>query len=217
MVALTAGIETDLLIGAGCVSRIRILLYGPRGGRLRTAFHTRRERGEIEIVEETEYTLSYAVQAAAMRVPFLPMLATLLATDIAAVRPDIRPFSCPLTGSTLLAVPALRVDVAIIHALAADRLGNACLPGQLALDPYLPAIADVTIVTCERVVSTEELATLPGGIRLPGIGVTHVVHAPRGSVPCSCVPDYDLDVSAVLAYADAAADPKRWQRWLQAA
>ena len=217
VVALTAGIETDLLIGAGCVSRIRSCYTGLEFIGFAPHFTRATNAGEIEIVEETEYTLSYAVQAAAMRVPFLPMLATLLATDIAAVRPDIRPFSCPLTGSTLLAVPALRVDVAIFHALAADRLGNACLPGQLALDPYLPAIADVTIVTCERVVGTEELATLPGGIRLPGIGVTHVVHAPRGSVPCSCVPDYDLDVSAVLAYADAAADPKRWQRWLQAA
>jgi glutaconate CoA-transferase subunit A len=86
-----------------------------------------------------------------------------------------------------------------------------------ALDPYLPAIADATIVTAERIVGTDELAALPGGIRLPGMGVTHVVHAPRGSAPCSCAPDYDLDVSAMLAYVDAAADPQRWQRWLQAA
>lgn len=217
IVALTAGIETDLLIGAGCVARIRSCYTGLEFIGFAPHFTRAANAGEIEIVEETEYTLSYAVQAAAMRVPFLPMLDTLLATDIAKVRPDIRPFACPLTGATLLAVPALRVDVAIIHALAADRLGNACLPGQLALDPYLPAIADTTIVTCERIVATEELAALPGGIRLPGIGVTHVVHAPRGSEPCSCAPDYDLDVSAMLAYADAAADPQRWQRWLQAA
>jgi len=217
IVAFTAGIETDLLIGAGCVARLRSCYTGLEFIGFAPHFTRAATTGGIAIVEETEYTLSYAVQAAAMRVPFLPMQATLLATDIAQVRPDLRPFACPLTGTTLLAVPALRVDVAIIHALAADRLGNACLPGQLALDPYLPAIADTTVVTAERIVGSDELAALPGGIRLAGMGVTHVVHAPRGSAPCSCAPDYDLDVSAMLAYVDAAADPQRWQRWLQAA
>ena len=217
LVAFTAGIETDLLIGAGCVARLRSCYTGLEFVGFAPHFTRAANAGAIAIVEETEYTLSYAVQAAAMRVPFLPMRDTLLATDIAAIRPDIRPFPCPLTGATLLAVPALRVDVAIIHALAADRLGNACLPGQLALDPYLPAIADATLLTCERIVSTDELAALPGGIRLPGVGVTHVVEAPRGSAPCSCAPEYDLDVAAVLAYVDAAADAQRWQRWLLAA
>jgi glutaconate CoA-transferase, subunit A len=206
VVAFTAGIETDLLIGAGAVRRLRSCYVGLEFAGFAPNFTQAVASQQIEIVEETEYTLTYAVQAAAMQVPFLPMRDSLCATDIVAVRPDLKRFVCPVTGTPLLAVPALFVDVAFIHALAADRFGNACLPGQLALDPFLPAIAKATVLTCERIVETDELAQLPGGMRLPGIGVTHIVVAPRGSAPCSCTPDYDLDVSAVLDYVDAAAD-----------
>lgn len=217
VVAFTAGIETDLLIGAGAVRRLRSCYAGLEFAGFAPNFTRAAAAGRLEIVEETEYTLSYAAQAAAMQVPFLPMRDTLAATDVVAVRRDLVRFDCPITGTPLLAVPALTVDVAFIHALAADRYGNACLPGQLALDPFLPAIANKTIVTCERIVDTAELSRLPGGMRLPGIGVTHVVHTPFGSKPCSCSPDYDLDVPAVLDYVDAAGDPQRWQHWLEAA
>jgi glutaconate CoA-transferase, subunit A len=215
VVAFTAGMETDLLIGAGAVKRLRSCYAGLEFAGFAPHFTRAAVSGRIEIVEETEYTLTYAVQAAAMQVPFLPMRDSLCELDIAKVRPDLRRFACPITGAPLLAVPALCVDVAFIHALAADRFGNACLPGQLALDPLLPAIAKATVLTCERIVETEELARLPGGMRLPGIAVTHVVVAPRGSAPCSCIPDYDLNVSAVLDYVDAAGDRERWRRWLE--
>jgi glutaconate CoA-transferase subunit A len=215
VVAFTAGIETDLLIGAGAVRRLRSCYAGLEFAGFAPHFTQAAASRQIEIVEETEYTLTYAVQAAAMQVPFLPMRDSLCVTDIVTVRPDLRRFACPLTGAALLAVPALSVDVAFIHALAADRFGNACLPGQLALDPLLPAIAKVTVLTCERLVETDELARLPGGMRLPGIGVSHVVVAPGGSAPCSCIPDYELNVAAVLDYVDAAADRERWQRWLE--
>jgi glutaconate CoA-transferase subunit A len=217
VLAFTAGIETDLLIGAGAVRRLRSCYAGLEFAGFAPKFTQAVASGQIEIIEETEYTLTYAVQAAAMQVPFLPMRDSLCATDIVGVRPDLRRFACPITGTPLLAVPALSVDVAFIHALAADRFGNACLPGQLALDPFLPAIAKATVVTCERIVETKELAQLPGGMRLPGMGVTHVVAAPRGSAPCSCTPDYDLNVTAVLDYVDAAGDHERWQRWLEVA
>ena len=217
VVAFTAGIETDLLIGAGAVQRLRSCYAGLEFAGFAPNFTRAATSRQIEVVEETEYTLTYAVQAAAMHVPFLPMRDSLCATDIVTVRPDLKRFSCPVTGAPLLAVPAVSVDVAFIHALAADCFGNACLPGQLALDPLLPAIAKATVLTCERVVETDELAQLPGGMHLPGIGVTHVVVAPRGSAPCSCSPDYDLDVRGVLDYVDAAADRGRWQRWLEVA
>ena len=214
IVTLTGGLETDLLIGAGCVRRLRSCYTGLEVVGFAPHFTRRVQEGTLDLVEETEYTLSYAVQAATMRVPFLPMRGELMRTDLMKVRPDLKTFACPLTGTTLIAVPALHVDVAILHATAADRFGNCNLQGQLALDPHLPTVAGVTIVTAERIVDTDELLAMRGGMQLAGLFVTHVVCAPGGSLPTSCFPHHRLDVAAVLDYADAAADPAAWARWL---
>ena len=217
IVTLTGGLETDLLIGAGCVRRLRSCYTGLEVVGFAPHFTRRVQEGTLDLVEETEYTLSYAVQAATMRVPFLPMRGELMRTDLLKVRPDLKTFACPLTGTTLIAVPALHVDVAILHTTAADRFGNCNLQGQLALDPHLPTVAGVTIVTTERIVDTDELLAMSGGIQLAGLFVTHVVDAPGGSLPTSCFPHHRLDVAAVLDYADAAADPAAWMRWLATA
>jgi glutaconate CoA-transferase subunit A len=214
IVTLTGGIETDLLIGADCVRRLRSCYTGLEVVGFAPHFTRHVQEGTLDLVEETEYTLSYAVHAATMRVPFLPMRGDLARTDILRVRPDLKAFACPLTGATLIAVPALPLDIAILHATAADHYGNCNLQGQLALDPHLPTAAAVTIVTAERIVSTDELMAMRGGVQLAGLFVTHVIDLPGGSLPTSCFPDHRLDVAAVLDYADAAADATAWSRWL---
>lgn len=217
IVTLTGGIETDLLIGAGCVRRLRSCYTGLEVVGFAPHFTRCMQEGTLDLVEETEYTLSYAVQAATMRLPFLPMLGALVRTDFMKVRPDLKTFTCPLTSATLIAVPALSVDVAILHATAADRYGNCNLQGQLALDTYLPTVASVTVVTAERIVETDELMAMSGGVQLPGIFVTHVVEAPGGSLPTSCFPHQRLDLAGVLDYADAAVEPAKWTHWLASA
>lgn len=217
IVTLTGGIETDLLLGAGCVRRLRSCYTGLEVVGFAPHFTRLAQAGTLDLVEETEYTLSYAIQAAAMRVPFLPMRGDLDRTDFMRVRPDLKRFDCPLTGAPLIAVPALHLDVAILHATAADRLGNCSLQGQLALDPHLPTVADVTIVTTDRIVETDALLAMPGGASLAGVFVDHVVHVPGGSLPTSCLPLYRLDLNAVLDYAAAAADPEAWAGWLSGA
>jgi glutaconate CoA-transferase subunit A len=213
LVTLTGGIETDLLIGAGCVSTLRSCYTGLEVAGFAPHFTRCIQNGSLALVEETEYTLSYAVQAAAMRVPFLPMLGVIDQTDIANVRKDLKKFICPLTGVDLYAVPALSLDVAIIHVSAADNLGNCNFQGQLGIDTYLPMVAEKTIVTTERIVTTDELIAMPGSVQIPGLTVTHVVKAPGGSFPTSCLPSVSLDMDALLDYADAARDEKLWVGW----
>lgn len=152
-----------------------------------------------------------------MRVPFLPLLDTLGGTDLYAQRPDLKRFACPVTGQSLVAVPALPVDVALIHAAAADDEGNCWLPGQLALDTYLPASSQRTIVTVERRVGTDELLGLTGGVRIPAHSIDHLVFAPGGTGPTSCYPTRELDMGALLDYVDAAEDPLQWAKWLESA
>ena len=214
VVTITGGIETDLLIGAGCGRTLRSCYTGLEVAGFAPHFTRCIQNGSLELIEETEYTLSYAVQAAAMRVPFLPMLGVIDQTDIASVRKDLKKFPCPLTGADLYAVPALSLDVAIIHTSAADQFGNCNFQGQLGIDTYLPMVADLTIVTTERIVSTDELIAMPGAVQIPGLTVTHVVKAPGGSLPTSCLPSVSLDMEALLDYADAARDEKLWRDWL---
>ena len=214
IVSFTAGIETDLLIGAGCVKSLRCCYAGLEIVGFAPHYTRALQQGTLLAYEETEYTMSYAFQAAAMHVPFLPMLGDLARTDILSVRPDLKLFDCPLTGKKLIAVPSLEMDVAIIHAAAADRFGNCNLQGQLALDRILPSISTRTIITAEKIVETEALMAMPGGIQVPGIFVTCVVEAPRGSLPTSCYPEQRLDLTKVLDYAEAAADQQAWPGWL---
>ncbi len=217
VVCLTGGIETDLLIGAGCVSTLRSCYTGLEIVGFAPHYTRAAQNNAITLIEETEYTLSYGLQAASMRVPFLPMLGSLARTDILRVRPDLKRFDCPITGQDLIAVPALALDVAIIHATAADSAGNCNLQGQLAFDPYLPAVAKLTIVTAEQIVDTDELIAMRGGIQIPGIFVSHVVPAKGGSLPTSCFPINKLDLSGVLDYSDACSDSESWQKWLTVA
>lgn len=214
LTTLTGGIETDLLIGAGCLRRLRSCYVGLEIVGLAPHFTRAAREGGLEIVEETEYTMSHAVLAAAMHLPFLPMLDTLGGTSLYAQRPDLRRFTCPVSGRPLVAIPALQVDVALLHAAAADEEGHCWLPGQLALDPYLPLIAKTTIVTVERRVSTQELLSLHGGARLPAHLIDHLALVPGGAHPTSCHPSRPLDLAAVLDYVDAAEDRTAWPLWL---
>ncbi|QAA94601.1 CoA transferase subunit A [Pollutimonas thiosulfatoxidans] len=217
VVTFTGGIETDLLIGAGCVSTLRSCYTGLEIVGFAPHYTQAAHNGSITLVEETEYTLSYALQAASMRVPFLPMLGSLARTDMLQVRPDLKRFKCPITAEDLIAVPSLALDVAIIHVTAADSAGNCNMQGQLALDPYLPTVAKLTIVTAEQIVDTEELMAMRGGIQIPGMFVSHVVPAKDGSLPTSCFPTNKLDLSGILDYADSCKSPEAWQQWLTVA
>ncbi|MBP6018999.1 MAG: CoA transferase subunit A [Burkholderiaceae bacterium] len=217
IICLTGGIETDLLIGAGCVRTLRSCYTGLEIVGLAPHYTRAVQNSSITLIEETEYTLSYGLQAASMRVPFLPMLGALARTDILTVRPDLKQFECPITGQNLIAVPALEIDVAIIHVTAADHAGNCNLQGQLAFDPYLPTVAKLTIVTAEHIVDTEDLMTMRGGIQIPGMFVDHVVPAKGGSLPTSCFPKSKLDLAGILDYADACNDSVSWQQWLTVA
>ncbi len=215
VVTFTAGLETDLLVGAGCVRRLRSCYAGLEIVGLAPHFTAAARQGTLEVIEETEYTLTYAVLAGTMRVPFLPMLDTLSGTDLYRNRPDLHRFDCPVSGKPLMAVPAVRVDVALLHAAAADEEGNCWLSGQLALDPYLPTVARTTVVTVERRVTKEELLSYQGGLRLPAHSVDALALVPGGSLPTSCYPHQALDLDGMLDYVDAAEDPQAWPLWLE--
>jgi glutaconate CoA-transferase subunit A len=197
LISLTCGFESDLLVGAGRVRRLRTCYFGLEAFGLAPMFTQRATAGEVEVIEETEASLAFGLRATLAGVGFLPSPAW-LGTDLPRVRPDVKTVQDPYSGREYTAFPALSADVMVIHAPVADRSGNAQAYGNLALDRELGLVADRVIITAEKVVDR-----LAGPLELAGVGVDYVVEAPDGAWPTSCYPDYPLDGDELLDYVEA--------------
>jgi len=211
LVCFTAGLESDLLVGAGMVARVRSCYFGLEIFGLAPMFTHYANRGEIEVVEETEASLAFGLRAQMAGVGFMPGRAW-LGTDLPRLRPDVRRVIDPYSGEELVAFPAIRPDVAVIHTLVADEDGNALIGGNKGVDEELVLTADTVILTCEEIVPELDRLELLGPL------VDKIVLAPDGARPSSCHPKYALDGEALLAYTEQVSDPQSFdvflERWL---
>jgi glutaconate CoA-transferase subunit A len=211
LLCFTAGLESDVLVGAGMVSKVRSCYFGLEAFGLAPHFTQAVGEGRLEVIEETEASLVYGVRASLAGVGFMPSSAW-VGTDLPRLRPDVKTIVDPYTGETLMAFPAIRCDVAVIHALQADPQGNAVIGGNMGVDPDLALVADTVIVTAEEVVQRLDKADLIGP------AVDAVVDAPGGAWPTSCHPLYPLDGQATLEFTEVAgtdAYPGMLANWLR--
>lgn len=203
LLCFTAGYESDLLVGAGCVSTVRSVYFGLESFGFAPMFTDYANRGALRVMEETEMSFACGLRAALAGIGFMPARAW-LGTDLPALRPDVRTVVDPYTGETLMAFPAMQCDVAVLHALEGDRFGAVRLNNNVGVDVELACMAQTVIVTVERVVERVERST--DGLLLPEPGATLLVHAPRGAYPTSCYPDYPIGGGELLRYLDACAE-----------
>jgi len=208
LLCFTAGYESDLLVGAGCVSRTRTCYFGLEVFGFAPMFTQAANQGALQIIEETEASLAFGIRAGLAGVGFMPSTAW-IGTDLLALRPDIKTITDPYGGEELVAFPAISCDVAVIHALVADRRGNARLNKNLGIDPELALTASRVIITAEEVVDS-----LTTDVQVPGALVTAVVRAPHGAWPTSCYPDYPIGGSELLRYVEACANGQ-FENYLQ--
>ena len=200
LLAPSAGLESDIIIGAGCADVVRTCYAGLEIFGLAPMFRRKVEAGDLQMVEETETTVAAGLRATIGTLAFLPARC-MSGTDLFRVRPDIRKVTCPYTGEELPALPAIKPDVALIHALAADEQGNAILGGNYAYDLEMAQAAKTTIISTEAVVTHEEI--LKRGADIIGFDVDYVVPAKSGAYPTSCYPDYFLDGKIFVEYIKA--------------
>ncbi|MGI9009450.1 MAG: CoA transferase subunit A [Streptosporangiaceae bacterium] len=209
------GPDVGLLLAAG---KVRKLVYGfvsldsiP----LEPHFRAARQAGAVEVAEYDEGMLQWALYAAACRLPFLPTRAG-LGSDVMTVNPELRTVRSPYDEEELLAVPALALDAALVHANRADAYGNAQFLGP---DPYFDDLfctaAERAYVSCEQVLPTAALtvAAPVQTLRIQRWMVAGVVAAPNGAHFTSCDPDYGRDEEFQRGYVSAAADPAAWARF----
>lgn len=204
--ALLGGPEVDLLIGLGLVRRVHYAFVGLDSFGMAPNFRAARQGATIEAVEYSEATMLAALEAAAKALPFLP---TRFARDTDLMTIPGTPFrtiACPFTGEPLVAVPALRPDVAIIHVNAADRQGNAVIHSDAFADLSLAQASNRVVLTAERIVDDINAERRPRSTFISRIWVDHVIAAPGGGGMTAVFPDYRFDLPRALDYARRATD-----------
>lgn len=208
------GADVGLLCAAGKVKRVVYGFVSLDSIPLEPHFRAARESGAIEATELDEGMFQWGLYAASLRLPFLPTRAG-LGSDIMRVNPDLKTVRSPYAdGEELVAMPALKLDVALVHLNRADVRGNAQYLGpDLYFDDLFCGAADRAFVSCERIVATEDfLAHGPvQSLRVHRSVVTGVVETPNGAHFSSCDPDYPRDEGFQKEYATAAADPEAWE------
>ena len=221
------GPDIGLLCSAGKVRRVYYgfvsldspPFYDPWFAKARTS-------GAIEAREMDEGMLRCGLQAAAQRLPFLPIRAGLGSSVLDFWRGELSTVKSPYpTGSDsqagfeeLVAMPALRLDAAFVHLNLGDAQGNAAYTG---IDPYFDDLhlmaAERRFLSVERVVPTDELvkAVPPQALLVNRMMVDSVVEAPGGAHFTTAEPDYRRDEKFQRHYAEAAASEETWQQFVQ--
>jgi len=200
-------LDTTILVGAGCVSKIDVGFVG-----LGRSLFAAIEKGEVQTIEWSNGTLALRHLAGAMGVPFLPTRA-LLGTDTfkhsaAKVVED------PFTGQKVCLVPAVNPDVAIIHVNQCDVYGNARVFGP-SITPLETAMASKRVIlSAEELVDTEEIRRNPGRTTIPYYLVDAVVVAPWGGHPGTVPGYYTFDAPHLDEFFAAARDAASLRKYL---
>jgi len=211
------GADVGLLVRAGKVKRLVYAFVSLDSVPLEPNFQQARQNGTIpEVVELDEGMFMTGLRAAAQRLPFLPMRAG-LGSDVLVNNPWLKTVASPYDdGEELVAVPALKLDVALVHLNRADVHGNATYLGP---DPYFDDLfcmaADRAYVSCEQILDTAGLTAGPDAtpvqrLLISRMMVSGVVETPNGAHFTTCSPDYERDEKFQRAYAGAAADETAW-------
>ncbi len=212
------GPDVGLLCAAGKVSKVVFGFVTLDSIPTDPHFKVARQTGAIEAMEIDEGMFYLGLLAAAQRVPFLPTRAG-LGSDVLRVNPTLRTVTSPYDdGEELVAVPALRLDAAVIHVNRADANGS----GQiLGADPYFDDVflgaADRRFVTTERIIDTEQFAS-EGPLQslcISRLLTDGVVETTGGAHFTACVPDYPRDEEFQRSYATAAGDADQWAAFSQ--
>jgi glutaconate CoA-transferase, subunit A len=195
-------IDVDLLIAAGSVAVCEESYVGfEQDLGLAPAFRRAAESGGLEIRESCCDTILNQLRAAEFGLPFMPVRGV-VGSDIPRLHPEYGEVTCPFTEERLVAVPALRPDVALIHAPLGDRRGNLHLDQPYVLDERFAAASATLVATVERLGSTSEVVA--AGVTIPGYQVGAVAEVPYGAHPSSCYPLYAYDRPHLVEYIAAA-------------
>lgn len=212
-----AGLELDLLIGAGVAAEVvTSSVTGEALAAIGPFFRSAAEAGAIRVWESDEGILYAGLRAAGQGLPSLPWKAG-VGTSLPELNPDLKLFHDPISGEEMLAVPALKPDVAFIHVSRADVHGLGQHAGSGFGDRLLHRAADRTVLTTERIVPNEHIRARPLETSIPY--ADGVVQARWGAHPFSSPGHYLVDEAHLEEYLGTAraavkGDPSAFDAYL---
>jgi len=174
------------------------------GGRRPEGEH---ETGNVLFEEWSESTVLTGLDAAVKGVPFLPTRAG-LGTDLLRVNPSFRTVVDTFGGEELVAVPAIRPDVALLHVNLADPSGYGVILGDAHGDVLMAKAARRTLITAERILPREDVLAYGRDVRISRLFVAGVAEAPFGAHPTGVAPYYRFDAPCLLAMQDLGRTPE---------
>lgn len=207
---LLAGLteDGDLLVGAGCVSKLEVAYFGLEA--LGLAYNYRRacEQGIPNWIATEEYSnfgMTLRFMAGAMGLPFMPCKSH-LGSDLprygSFLGKKSHEMDCPFSGERVVLLPACQPDVAFLHAQRCDQEGNVQIWGQIGDDNWGTLAAKRIVVSVEEVVDSEIVRRDPNRTVVPGFRVDAIVPLPYGAHPSQCQGYYDLDLEFKTVYAE---------------
>lgn len=206
------GADVGMLCAAGKVKKLIFAFVSLDAIPLEPWFRKSREAGAIEVLELDEGMFQWGLKAAAFQLPFLPTRVG-LGTDLAELG-GLKTVQSPYDdGEVLIAMPALKLDAALLHVNRSDWRGNVQLFGPDAYyDEWFAKAAAKTYVSAEEVVDRIEdhYPDQAAANVIERCFITGVAEMPGGAHPSSMPPAYGWDMTALKAYADAAKDPGDW-------
>ena len=221
LVGCNLSLSMDIMVGAGLVKRTE----NGTGSleRFGTAFQWRYaiEQGLIEVDDYSHLGMASRFLAGSLGLPFMPSK-SLLGTDILNKKSfqNGKPFEMidnPWNpGEPVVLLPALTPDVSIIHAQKADEFGNVVIEGFTTQEPEMTRASNAVLVSCEELVSTDEIRRNPDRTTIPYIFVDAVVEQPWGAYPTSTYRYYEHDEDHLRLYqARARAGGEAYQEYLR--
>ncbi len=205
--------ELDLLLAAGLVKKLDITYIGLEVYGTSSALRREVESGRVEsCVEWSNGSITWRMKAAAMGVPFLPTR-SMLGTDTLGYS-AAKVVEDPFTGIKVALLPALVLDVALIHVHRADKYGNCQVEGISGFAFEMSRAAKRVIISAEEIVSDEEIRKYPDRTIIPYYLVDAVVQAPFGSHPGEMAYVYSRDEDEIKDWVIASKTPEGAQAYL---
>jgi glutaconate CoA-transferase, subunit A len=216
LIRMTPDLIYDQLIGMGCARKLVFSWGGNPGVGSLHRFRDAVENdwpGPLELEEHSHAALANGFAAGASGLP-CAILRGYVGSDLARVNPNVRFVECPFTGERLAAVPALRPDVAIIHAQRADQQGNVLVEGIVGVQKEAVLAAAKAIVTVEEIVERLDPPS-PNSVVLPRWTVSAVAVAPGGARPSYAHGYYRRDNAFYKAWDPISRDRDGFLAWMK--
>jgi glutaconate CoA-transferase subunit A len=211
------GADVGMLCAAGKVKKLVFAFVSLDFIPLEPYFRMARQSGVLEVMEIDEGLFMLGLKAAGMRVPYIPTRVG-LGTDVLKRNPGLKLTSSPYDDKDWVAMPALPLDVALLHVERADVRGVCQIKGpDLYMDDLFARAARQTFVSCDELVDSSyfEQGEEARYVHWERSQTTGVVHLPGGAHPSSCAPLYGFDVKHFKEYVASAKDAAGWQQYVE--